>query len=79
MASPWGSRRPGGSGVIVEDNLIDQSRFVGINTAGAGSIVRRNIVTSSGGAPASGAAYGIYADGDVIDNVVTASPGLTAW
>src|SRR5437763_13782887 len=53
----------GGSGVIVEDNLIDQSRFVGINTAGAGSIVRRNIVTSSGGAPASGAAYGIYADG----------------
>jgi hypothetical protein len=54
-----GIQAAGGSGVIVEDNLIDQSRFVGINTAGAGSIVRRNIVTSSGGAPASGAAYGI--------------------
>ena len=66
----------GGSGVIVEDNLLDQSRFVGINTGGAGSIVRRNIVTSSGGAPASGAAYGIYADGDVIDNVVDGVAGV---
>ena len=64
-----------GSGVIVENNLLDQSRFVGINTSGAGSIVRRNIVTSSGGAPASGAAYGIYADGDVIDNVVDGVAG----
>ena len=59
----------GGSGVIVEDNLLDQSRFVGINTSGAGSIVRGNIVTNSGGAPARGQVYGIYADGDVIDNV----------
>ena len=65
----------GGSGVIVEDNLLDQSRFVGINTGGAGSIVRRNIVTNSGGAPANGAAYGIYADGDVIDNVVDGAAG----
>ena len=65
----------GGSGVIVEDNLLDQSRFVGINTTGAGSIVRRNIVTNSGGAPANGAAYGIYADGDVIDNVVDGVAG----
>ena len=65
----------GGSGVIVEDNLLDQSRFVGINTGGAGSIVRRNIVTNSGGAPANGAVYGIYADGDVIDNVVDGVAG----
>jgi hypothetical protein len=48
-----------GSGVIVENNLLDQSRFVGINTSGAGSIVRGNIVTNSGGAPARGQVYGI--------------------
>ena len=65
-----------GSGYLVEDNLLDQNRLIGIATVGAaGSIVRRNIVTNSGGAPASSAAYGIYADGDVIDNVVDGAAG----
>jgi len=60
----------GGSDYLVENNLLDQSRFIGIQTGGAGSIVRRNNVTNTGGSPAAGQTYGIYAEGDVIDNVV---------
>src|SRR5207248_7856530 len=69
-----------GSGYLVEDNLLDQNRSIGIATVGAaGSIVRRNIVTNSGGSPASSAAYGIYADATLSTMSSTASPGLTAW
>jgi hypothetical protein len=60
----------GGSDYVVENNLLDQSRFIGIETTGAGSVVRRNNVVNTGGFPASGQTYGIYAEGDVIDNVV---------
>ena len=65
----------GGSDYIVENNLIDQSRFIGIETAGAGSIVRRNNVVNTVSSPASGQAYAIFAEGDVIDNVVDGVSG----
>src|SRR5712671_5335926 len=39
----------GGSDYLVENNLLDQSRFIGIETSGAGSVVRRNNVTNTGG------------------------------
>jgi hypothetical protein len=60
----------GGSDYVVENNLIDQSRYIGIETAGAGSVVRRNNVVNTGGSPAAGQAYAIFAEGDVIDNVI---------
>src|SRR5207302_7880417 len=60
----------GGSDYLVENNLLDQSRFIGIETAGAGSVVRRNNVVNTGGSPAAGQASAISAEGDVIDNVV---------
>ena len=60
----------GGSDYIVENNLLDQSRFIGIETAGAGSVVRRNTVVNTGGSPAAAQASAISAEGDVIDNVV---------
>jgi hypothetical protein len=60
----------GGSDYIVENNLLDQSRFIGIDAAGAASVVRRNTVVNTGGSPSTGQAYAIYAEGDVIDNVV---------
>jgi hypothetical protein len=63
----------GGSDYIVENNLIDQSRSIGIETTGAGSIVRRNNVVNTVGS--SGQAYAIYAEGDVIDNVVDGVSG----
>jgi hypothetical protein len=65
----------GGSDYLVENNLIDQSRFIGIETAGGGSVVRRNSVVNTGGSPASGQTYAIYAEGDVIDNVVDGVSG----
>jgi hypothetical protein len=65
----------GGSDYIVENNLIDQSRYIGIETAGAGSIVRGNNVVNTVGSPASGQAYAIFAEGDVIDNVVDGVSG----
>src|SRR5436190_948842 len=60
----------GGSDYLVENNLLDQSRFIGIETAGASSVVRRNNVVNTGGSPAAGQASAISAEGDVIDNVV---------
>jgi parallel beta-helix repeat protein len=59
-----------GSGYLVENNLVDQSRYVGIEISGAGSVVRRNTVVNSGGLPLSAEAFAIAAEGDVIDNVV---------
>jgi len=60
----------GGSDYIVENNLLDQSRVIGIETSGAGSVVRRNNVVNTGGSPGNGQGYPIFAEGDVIDNVV---------
>jgi parallel beta-helix repeat protein len=59
-----------GSDYIVENNLVDQSRYVGIEISGAGSVVRRNTVVNTGGLPLSAEAFAIAAEGDVIDNVV---------
>jgi hypothetical protein len=70
-----GIEASGGSGYLVENNLIDQTRFIGIEIIGGGIVIRRNIVTNTGGSPASGNAYAIYADGDVIDNVVDGVAG----
>jgi hypothetical protein len=64
-----------GSGYLVEDNLLDQNRTIGIGSVGGGIVIRRNIVTNSGGSPVSGQVYAIYADGDVIDNVVDGVAG----
>ena len=66
----------GGSGYLVEDNVLDQSRSTGIGTIGDGSVVRRNIVTNGGGAPGGGSAVGIYAAGDVTDNIVDGIVGV---
>lgn len=60
----------GASDTIVESNLVDQSRLVGIEVTGTGSVVRRNNVTNTVSSSASGQGYGIFATGDVIDNVV---------
>jgi len=60
----------GGSDYIVENNLLDQSRLIGIETTGAGSVVRRNNVVNTGGSPGEAQASAINAEGDVIDNVV---------
>jgi hypothetical protein len=60
----------GGSDYIVENNLLDQSRFMGIQTTGGASVVRRNNVVNTGGSPGNAQVYPIYAEGDVIDNVV---------
>jgi parallel beta-helix repeat protein len=60
----------GAGDTIVENNLLDQSRLFGIETTGAGSVVRHNNVVNTGGSPGNGQVYAIYAEGDVIDNVV---------
>jgi len=65
----------GGSDYIVENNLLDQSRLFGIESTGAGSVVRHNNVVNTGGSPGNGQVYPIYAEGDVIDNVVDGVSG----
>jgi parallel beta-helix repeat protein len=59
-----------GSDYIVENNLLDQSRFTGIEISGAGGVVRRNTIVNTAGSPAASLAYAISAKGDIIDNVV---------
>lgn len=62
----------GSSGHLVEDNRIDNSLRTGIRIfPGDGSLVRHNRVFDTGGAPGMPYAEGIYADADVIDNVVS--------
>lgn len=44
----------------VEDNRLDQNRYIGIQVEGPGSRVARNLVRNTGGAPDQAYAYGIY-------------------
>lgn len=68
----------GGSGYLIEDNLLDLNRFIGIEPQGDGSITRRNVITDTGGSPASGQAYAIIGDGDILDNVIDGVAGAAS-
>src|SRR5690606_13062830 len=59
------------TGHLVEDNRIDNSLRTGIRIhPSRGSLVRRNRVFDTGGAPGEVYAAGIYAQADVVDNLV---------
>jgi hypothetical protein len=60
-----------GYGHLVEDNRFDNNLVQGIHVEGHDSIVRRNRVLDTGGYPASDRSYGIFATGDVVDNIVS--------
>lgn len=62
----------GGGGHVVEDNHFDANTAIGIRVDGAGSVVRRNVVTSTGGTSSQINGYGIYSNGavDFIDNTI---------
>jgi hypothetical protein len=66
-----------GSRHLVEHNRISASSSVGVMVEGDGSLVRDNLVTQTGGSPASPHAYGIYARYivDVADNTVSGVSG----
>ena len=54
----------GGSGGLVEDNLIESNTYTGINVEGDGTMIRRNRVIDTGGTTVPiGSAYGITTDG----------------
>ena len=61
-----------GFGHLIEDNRLDSNTSTGILVAGDGSIVRRNRVLDTGGAPDLAVATGIYTSEsvDIIDNTV---------
>jgi hypothetical protein len=61
----------GSAGHVVEDNRLDNNLHTGIEvTPGHGHLVRRNRVFDTGGAPDQTYASGIYANADVVDNLV---------
>ena len=62
----------GGGGHRIEDNRLDNNLSHGMYIGGidGGSVVQRNLVRDTGGAPFVSSSVGIYATGDVIDNVV---------
>lgn len=58
----------GGTGHLVQDNLLSNSIAVGIAVYGGNSIVRRNRIFDTGG---NGNATGIYGPADIIDNTIS--------
>jgi hypothetical protein len=64
-----------GYGHLVENNLLDQNRGIGLTMRGNGTIARQNTVTNAGGSSTGGDAVGIDSDGDIIDNVVDGISG----
>lgn len=60
-----------GAGHLIEDNRLDSNRSRGIYVSGDNNTVRRNRVYDTGGNPALNTAYGITAEADVIDNLVS--------
>ena len=64
-----------GTGHLVEDNRLDHNTVQGIYVIGDGSVVQRNRVIDTGGAPGSDRATGIVVLGDLIDNVVDGIAG----
>jgi parallel beta-helix repeat protein len=62
----------GGSGHLVEDNLLDNSLYTGIYVIGENSVVQRNRVLDTGGYPGNGTSFGIYTSlADVTGNLVS--------
>jgi hypothetical protein len=59
-----------GTGHVVEDNRLEQMTAQGIYVIGHGSVVRRNTVINTGGAPGTTQATAISVLGDAVDNVV---------
>jgi hypothetical protein len=61
-----------GSAALIEDNRFEGNTSVGVAVVGAGSMVRRNTVVSTGGSLVNPSSYGIVVqeDVDVIDNTV---------
>jgi parallel beta-helix repeat protein len=66
----------GGAGQLVEDNRFDNNLYTGIYVTGANSRTRRNAVYDTGGSTNDALAFGIEANGDLIDNTVS---GLFAY
>ena len=62
-----------GGGHLVADNRLDGNTYNGIRVDGDGSMVRRNVVTATGGSTHIAKAIGISVNGsvDVLDNLVT--------
>lgn len=64
-----------GGGHVVEDNRVEASPRIGIEVHGAGSAVRRNIVTDTGGAPSAawipGIGIRVRHGADALDNTVS--------
>jgi hypothetical protein len=64
----------GGGGNVIEDNRFDGNTFVGIDSQGDGSVIRRNHVFDTGGSTVSpNAVYALLAYGsvDVLDNTIS--------
>ena len=62
---------PGG-GHLIEDNRLDGNTVYGINITGDGSMIRRNLITDTGGATGSNTSEAIVANGsvDILDNTI---------
>jgi hypothetical protein len=62
-----------GGGIVVEDNRFELNTRTAVDVAGDGSVVRRNLVNDTGGAPDATVIYGILASNTVVveDNIVT--------
>ncbi|QSX77963.1 right-handed parallel beta-helix repeat-containing protein [Agrilutibacter solisilvae] len=61
----------GGSGHLVEDNRLDNNTLFGMYLFAEAALVQRNRVFDTGGSPGEGGPTGIWAVGDIIDNVVS--------
>ena len=61
----------GGAGHLVEDNRLDNNLHIGIHVIGYNSLVQHNRVYDTGGRTGFANVYGIFADGDLIDNTVS--------
>jgi hypothetical protein len=59
-------------GHLIEDNLVEDSTYVGIRVMGDQSLVRRNRVFDTGGSQSSGGAFGIETrlSTDLVDNTI---------
>jgi hypothetical protein len=61
-----------GGGHVVEDNHFDGNLYIAIHVLGDGSVVRRNLVSDTGGSTSEAHAIGILGGGqmDVLDNTI---------
>lgn len=65
---------------LVEDNRIDGNTHYGINVSGDGSVVRRNLVTNSGGTGLCCQVVGIQGiySVDIVDNTISGVVGMSS-